>query len=159
MIHSGYKSKGEYLVWDLFDFGRGADQSNLSGNMRQRICKPHVSTRCELYGDVLHYELKAAYELVNHTYDGQRDPLKRHPLKGGRQTDAPPPHVDMDGGGNSAIPQDEAVVEPSVAEVPVPVAPYPHMSEGKASDKRIYLNDLGKQGDVGKEWSTLPCGC
>ena len=33
VMHPGYKSKGEYLVWDLFDFGRGADLSNLASSM------------------------------------------------------------------------------------------------------------------------------
>ena len=30
VMHPGYKSKGEYLVWDLLDFARGADLSNFA---------------------------------------------------------------------------------------------------------------------------------
>jgi transposase InsO family protein len=48
MMHPGYKFKGEYLVWDLLDFGRGADLSNLASHLDQRLRHPHVSVRCEL---------------------------------------------------------------------------------------------------------------
>ncbi len=158
VMHSGYRSKGEYLVWDLFDFGRGADLSNLASNIGQRISKPHVSTRCELYNDTLHYELKDAYEKVNYTYDGQREALLRNPLKSGKQTDPPPSHVDVQGGGNSADPLEQAVEDPLVPEIPAPVAAFPHMREGKASDKRIYLNDLGVKVMLASNGRPYPVG-
>ena len=161
VMHPGYKSKGEYLVWDLLDFARGADLSNFACHLDNRLLHPHVSVRCELYDDKLHVELKEPYEKANNTYDGQMAALVRHPLKGTKQTDPPPPHGE--GGGNSAGSND-VPDDPFVAEVPVVVAPYPHMREGKASDNRIYLNDSGvkvKLGTNGRPylWGLMESGC
>ncbi len=89
-MHPGYKIKGEYLIWDLLDFGRGADLSNFASKMDQRLRKPHVSVRCDLYDDVLRFELKAEYEKVNNSLEGQTAALLRQPLRGSRQSDPPP---------------------------------------------------------------------
>ena len=155
-MHPGYKSKGEYLVWDLLDFARGADLSNFACHLDQRLRHPHVSVRCEFYDDKLQFELKDAYEKANNTYDGQTAALLRHPIKGTKQTDPPPPHVD-ESGGNSAG-SDDVPKDPGVADVPVVVAPSPHMREGKASDNRIYLNDIGIKVKLGSNGRPYPVG-
>ncbi len=82
VMHPGYVFKGEYLIWDLLYFGRGADLSNLARSMNQRIRKPHVSMRCELYDGGLHFKVKAEHEQVNHSLEGQQAALLRHPLQG-----------------------------------------------------------------------------
>ena len=45
-----------------------------------------------------------------------------------------------------------------IAEVPEPVAPYPHMSLGKGGDNRIYLNDLGVKVKLDKRGRPYPVG-
>ncbi len=123
VIHPGYLFKGEYLVWDLKDFSRGADLSNMATNMGQRIYNPHVSVRCELYDGQLSFPLKSEYERVNSTFEGQKEAFARHPVQGVNPTHPPPDHH-VDGGGNSA--DGAEGVEPPVVVVPVaPVAPHP----------------------------------
>ncbi len=61
-------------------------------------------------------------------------------------------------GGNSAAPEIVSDDGPMIAEVPEPVARYPHMSVGKASDKRIYLNDLGVKVMLDKRGRPYPVG-
>ncbi len=62
VLHPGYKFKGEYLVWDLKDFSRGADLSNGATNMGHRSLKSHVSVRCGLYDGALRFPFKVDYE-------------------------------------------------------------------------------------------------
>jgi hypothetical protein len=148
--------QGRVLCLGFVGFSRGADLSNFASHLDQRLRHPHVSVRCELYDDKLHFELKGAYEKANNTYDGQKAALVRHPLKGTKQTDPPPPHVEESGGnsaGSNDVPSD-----PVIAEVPVIVAPYPHMREGKAGDKHIYLNDSGTKVMLGVNGRPYPVG-
>ncbi len=51
--------------------------------------------------DNLSLSLKAEYERVNSTFEGQKEDFARHPLQGANSTHPPPEHH-VHGGGNFA---------------------------------------------------------
>ena len=51
-VHSGYRWKKEYLVWDLDDF---VDLSLSPTRPSQSLCNPHVTHRCSLTYDRLSF--------------------------------------------------------------------------------------------------------
>ncbi len=153
-LHSGYKWKGEFLVWGLEEFVH-ADLSKKARNVHQKLGKPHITKRCILHNQTLSFPCKAVYEHLNCTLEGKIESDKRH-SEVDHPTDPPPPFDEAvaQGGGLPPAPPPSDLVDAGDGQVapvpPVPVPtfdPYPPVNAGSKGDTCIFR---GVKGDLVK---------